>query len=253
MASSKSSRPKEAVVIIGILPMHDQRLPFPVARSELLLRNRRNQGRQREFLQETACHRESLLYVPAGADDRHLLIWSEARLNFVLASVERLLKPKSVELSTLLAFRVSASVRHLAPSGNELVQLQLADPFDQTALDLRLHLIERRCPVEPRQRCPEQLLGEERPQDFVSGMPAGRRKEKDAEMNGRAQSALAMVPVAAWARITNPRARAPRRRTARFPAATVSAYSAAGFDTGGPKICQRLVPSTCKMTRSSGS
>ena len=138
--------------------MHDQWLPFPVARSELLLRNWCNKGGQREVLQETAYHGESLLYVPAGADRKHLLISSDARLSFALACAERLLKTKFPSIHAP-CFRESASGCHLTPSGNELVQLQLTDAFDEAALDLCLHRLDRRCPVEPCQRRPEQLLG----------------------------------------------------------------------------------------------
>src|SRR3954447_17905757 len=49
---------EQAIIIIGLLPMHDQRLLLPIARSELLLRNRRNKRRQRKVLEKRAYHRK---------------------------------------------------------------------------------------------------------------------------------------------------------------------------------------------------
>src|SRR3954447_1088873 len=49
---------EQAVIIVGLLPMHDQWLLLPIARSELLLRNRRNKRRQPKVLKKRASHRK---------------------------------------------------------------------------------------------------------------------------------------------------------------------------------------------------
>ena len=69
--------------------------------------------------------------MPAGAGRQAPAMSSETRLRFAMASAERLLITKSLARCDPLVVRESTSGRDLAPSGNELVQLQFADLFDE--------------------------------------------------------------------------------------------------------------------------